>query len=404
MRIEKLSNPVQHYSWGTTDFIPGFLGLENKDKKPFAELWMGDHIRGTSSVIIENEKIPVTDFIKTDPENILGRDTVLSFGKSLPFLFKILSAGSPLSIQAHPNKKQAEEGFKRENERGIPLDAFNRNYRDSNHKPEILCALTPFTAMCGFRESGEIDNLFSITGSDLYKEYLKNSLVSHKDNALRVFFTKYMNLDKVSISRLIKEIIRWARNDNSSEAGLISEFYEIYGDDPGVLAPLFLNVFELQPGEALYQGPGELHAYVRGTGIELMANSDNVLRGGMTSKNVDTGELLNILSFNGGKPKILNAIQESPCIYKYTTEVNEFILKKIIPVNGCPAHVQNRVSVEIFLCTKGKGSIRSDKELVYFSRGDSYIIPAAIPSYTVEGEGECFIASVPETGREVRIR
>ncbi len=392
-KIVKLKNTVQHYPWGTTDYIPALLGVENKDNAPYAELWMGDHPRGPSMVVTDSGKLSLREYIHQSPEEILGEKTAAVYGESLPFLFKVLSAADPLSIQAHPDKEQAEEGFLRENRAGISLDAYNRNYRDNNHKPEIICALTPFTAMCGFKKREEIDALFSKTGSRVYAEYLRKFLISENPSALRSFFRAYMELEPSVLTVLLKEILKSIEGENNLESRLIADFFKRNGTDPGVLAPLYLNVFELKPGEALFQGPGELHAYVKGTGIELMANSDNVLRGGMTSKNIDKEELLKILSCSEGRPSVLKGVPELPCVSRYETPVEEFLLRRILLDKGCSVSFENSSSAQIFLSISGKGTLLSGGQSVPFSKGESFFLPASLPPCTVQGFGECFIAS-----------
>ncbi len=400
MKIMKLRNTVQHYSWGTKDFIPGLLGIDNKSGEPFAELWMGSNPRGESLVEEDGSEVPLSEVISRCADDVLGRNVSERFGGGLPFLFKVLSAGTPLSIQAHPDKKAAEEGFRRENDLGIPLDAFNRNYKDDNHKPEIICALTPFTAMCGFRSPEEIHSMFSETGSVFYGNHLAPLLKEGTENGLRRFFTRYMKLSGDEAGRIIEEVISWAEKGESAEARLIVEFSKLHPGDRGVLAPLFLNVFELEPLQALYQGPGELHAYVRGSGIELMANSDNVLRGGMTGKNVDVDELLRILTFNFGKPQIIEAEEKAPCEFFYDTPVGEFMLERIYLDDSCSGVRRAPVSAEIFICTEGSGVIKADDYGLSFSRGDSFFIPASVSSYDLEGRFECFAASVPPDGKK----
>ncbi len=396
MKIEKLRNAIQHYSWGTVDYIPNLLGINNDDRIPFAELWMGDHPRGVSVIDTGTGEISLKEYISRFPEKALGKEIAAMYGDALPFLFKVLSAASPLSIQAHPNKSQALEGFRRENKMGIPLDAFHRNYRDDNHKPEIICALTPFTAMCGFRRREKIDELFSKTESSIYTKYLKALLSSGKPDSLRTFFTAYMNLDPPVLGRLIEEVLSGVKNDIMLESRLITEFHALKGTDPGVLAPFFLNIFELKPGEALFQGPGELHAYVRGTGIELMANSDNVLRGGMTSKNIDKEELLKILTYKEDTPVLLKGIETSPCVFQYKTPVKEFVLRRLELENDCPVSLGNSCSAQIFLSISGKGTFHTDGETLSFSKGESFFLPAFLKECTVMGNGECFVASAAE--------
>ncbi len=393
MKPFKLINKVQKYSWGTRDYIPELLG-EDKSGEHWAELWMGDHPRGTSTAVMESGNIPLNQVIMNSSHEVLGEDTI-RFGNKLPFLFKVLSAESPLSIQAHPDKNQAEEGFRDENLKGIALDAFNRNYRDDNHKPEIICALTPFTAMCGFRDDKIIESNFLKLKSQVFADKIQISFTENPENSIKLFFSALMSLGKDSLGSLIKCAISWAESDKSLEADLIQKFATYYNNDPGILAPLFLNVYNLQPGEALYQGPGELHAYVEGTGIELMSNSDNVLRGGLTPKHVDVEELLKVLNFNPSVKNILKPVEKEQGCFEYLTPSNEFILNYLKIENSKSVEINNRKSIEIILCISGDATLSFGNETISIVRGDSLLVPASVNSYTLKGSGEIFSAAIP---------
>jgi len=393
MQVLKLTNQVQNYSWGSTDYIPTLLGKDFHGAH-CAELWMGDHPRGTSSVIVDNRKISLDQLILKNPELILGNG-ISRFGNHLPFLFKVLSAESPLSIQAHPNKIQAEKGFHDENTRNIPLDAFNRNYKDNNHKPEIICALTNFTAMCGFRRNDTIEANFTKLNSLVFKNKLKNCFDHTIENSTEAFFSTLMAIEKKDLKNLIGSALAWAGNNNSIEADLVKKFAALYDNDPGVLSPLFLNIFQLKPGEALYQGAGELHAYVEGTGIELMANSDNVLRGGLTPKNVDVTELLKVLNFNYSEKSILNPKEIKHGIYEYETISGEFVLKTYRVGEGNLLEIDNNGSVEIILSIKGNAVIHTKDRDFPISRGESFLIPSSTGPYTLSGVAEIYSAGIP---------
>ena len=393
MQVFKLTNQVQKYSWGSTDYIPTLLGKDFHGAH-CAELWMGDHPRGTSSVIVDNRKISLDQLILKNPELILGNG-ISRFGNHLPFLFKVLSAESPLSIQAHPNKIQAEKGFHDENTRNIPLDAFNRNYKDNNHKPEIICALTNFTAMCGFRKYDSIEANFTKLNSLVFKNQLKNCFDYTVENSTEAFFSTLMVIGKKDLKKLIGSALAWAENNNSVEADLVKKFAALYENDPGVLSPLFLNVFQLRPGEALFQGAGELHAYVEGTGVELMANSDNVLRGGLTPKNVDVPELLKVLSFKYSDKSILNPKEIKSGIFEYETVSGEFVLKNYIVGKDNIVEVDNNGFFEIILCIKGNAVIHTKDGDFPVLRGESFIIPSSSGSYVLSGVAELYSAGIP---------
>ncbi|MDA3938784.1 MAG: mannose-6-phosphate isomerase, class I [Spirochaetia bacterium] len=394
MKPFKLKNIIQNYSWGTTDFIPELLGL-NDTGEHSAELWMGDHPRGASIALLDSEDIPL-DQIKLEVyQDILGKDAE-RFGNNLPFLFKVLSAESPLSIQAHPTKEQAENGFLTENNKFVPLDAFNRNYKDNNHKPEIICALTTFTAMCGFKASNEIESNFIKLKSEVFKDYLQSDFDIKVENSIKSFFSTLMSLDTLKLKSLVKDALLWAGNDKSLEAKLVREFALLYDNDPGVLSPLFLNVYVLHPGEALYQGPGELHAYIKGTGIELMSNSDNVLRGGLTPKHVDVEELLKVLNFQSTGKKILFPKNILQGVSEYTTPSDEFILRYFKIAEKGTIEIKNRMSLEILLCTSGDAVLTYNTGSISISKGESILIPASLNSYIIKGSSEIYSAGIPQ--------
>ena len=322
--IYKLKNTIKNYDWGDSDSIPKLLGIENVEKKPYAELWLGVHSEGPSE--IESEGITLSTLIQENPEKYLGKTEY----KNLPFLFKLLAAKKPLSIQAHPNLIQAKKGFDKENQRGISIQDAKRNYKDANHKPEILCAVSNFRVMCGFRELDKIEDLFSIFFNTIN---LSNPFVEIFQNkkTVSVILCSLLNSifslnveirNKISESALnCKEIFLKNHPEYTKEWETLLLCAELFSGDAGVLAPLYLNVIELLPNEAIYVPAGVLHTYISGFGVELMANSDNVLRGGLTSKYIDTEELVSILDFSPFNPEILN-----PQNSKYIIPSKEFAL------------------------------------------------------------------------------
>ena len=305
----KLDNEIKHYAWGSAEMIPALLGIGNAEKKPFAELWMGVHPGAPSTTRIGGKSVPLSEIT------------------TLPFLFKFLAAGSPLSIQAHPNLAQAREGFETENRAGIPLTDPARNYRDPNHKPEIVCALSPFTAMAGFREPGETAQLLSkINGTE--------ALASSLQDGYRAFLSALFGLDTPGRKALNDSVLAAAgripgeaEKKDTSPISLCGELARVYPCDPGIISPLYLNVLELKPFESVFLPAGVLHAYINGFAMECMANSDNVLRGGLTPKHIDLPELFSILNFAPFKPDILNPIRlSSPGSYHYKAPCDEFAL------------------------------------------------------------------------------
>jgi mannose-6-phosphate isomerase len=307
-----LKNPVKHYDWGSPLWIPRMLGIDNPGGEPWAELWMGAHPASPS--MLEGTEKNLGQLIAADPPRYLGEEWADS--GALPFLFKFLAASRPLSIQAHPGKEQARQGWLRENEEGIPLDAPERNYRDDNHKPEIICALSPFTALCGFRSPADIRSLFSLFFAGAPPS-LRNGLAPLWDSftargegapALRTFFKNLFAVSPGTRGELTDFVLSTAAPPEfDRELGkLIRSFAKFHPGDPGILAPFYLNLIHLESGQAVYLPAGILHAYVEGFGVELMAASDNVLRGGLSSKHVDVDELMNILYFHPFVPELLS--------------------------------------------------------------------------------------------------
>jgi len=400
-KIYKLQNTVKNYDWGSAEWIPALLGQRNISRIPWAELWMGVHPTGPSRVVESGEEgtepaLLLSELIENDKAAFLGEEIARKYGK-LPFLFKVLAAAKPLSIQVHPSREQAMEGFDRENRDGIPLIAPTRNYRDSNHKPEIICALGPFTALCGFRDAKDTSFLLQILlqalckkeeGAELklktgFKELVSN-LEREDENPYRAFIEALFCMEKETLlcfDLLLKDRQEQLDSDfpeYGTEWRLCVYLSSLFPGDPGVLAPLYLNIVELAQGDAMHLPAGVFHAYIYGMGIELMADSDNVLRGGLTSKHVDTGELLNVLQFSAYSPEILKVPDEtSPC-FSYPSQSEEFVLSVIHCHESSIAH--NETGPSIVLVTEGKAFVShpySDFGIPLL-KGESAFIPAGL--------------------------
>ncbi|MCF7928400.1 MAG: mannose-6-phosphate isomerase, class I [Spirochaetales bacterium] len=385
-----LENSIQHYSWGSSREIPGFMQIENPDGRPWAEVWMGVHPRGRSKLHIGDRKIYLDSFIAENPESVLGKRIAGKFGESLPFLFKLLSAGSPLSIQAHPNLEQAEKGYEREEREGIPREASSRNYRDQNHKPEIICALKKFTALRGFRTVDDIlEDLESIPSAAQAVEFLKSGDLAEA-------FRRIMKSSSQEIEILITEARELAHSKKGS--GKRFEWFlrleDAYPNDVGVLSPFLLNLVELEPGQAMFLPAGELHAYLEGFGIELMANSDNVLRGGLTGKHMDVDELLSVLTFRAGEPDILFPVSGSAGVSCYPAMTDEFQLCRV-ECEGGGSVWNTQDSIALFVCTRGSLGVEAPEGGVELSQGESCVIPAAAGEVHIRGEGSLHAAWIP---------
>jgi mannose-6-phosphate isomerase len=399
-KIAFLENTIQEYAWGSRFFIPNLLGGPVPSPNPQAELWMGTHPRAASRVRIHNKTLSLSEWIQEDPEGVLGPDVADRFSNELPFLFKILAAQRPLSIQAHPNREQAKIGFERENTLNIPLDAPNRNYKDPHPKPELICALEPFTVLKGFRKSTEIRSWVEKLGMQ-DKEWGMDLFAGRPSNeGLRQFFSHLMSMPRDLQNQLVDRTIQNIHQKGGAPSPVfewILRLHETYSGDIGVLSPLFLNMIQLQPQEALYIPAGEPHAYLEGVGLELMANSDNVLRGGLTLKHIDISELCRVLDFHESTLHIQKPEFMTMGDGVYRTPANEFMLSIIAPQHDEPYVSLEIRSVEIMICLKGNASIkdRDSGEILSLSRGKSVIVPAGIGPYCIEGKAVIYKASVP---------
>ena len=392
-----LKNEIQYYAWGSYSFIQDLLGAGPTDT-PWAELWMGAHPKAPSKIQVSDGWQALDRLIETYPEEILGHRTARRFNNTLPYLFKVLAAEQPLSIQAHPNREQAKNGFDRENHEGIPLTASDRNYKDDRHKPECICALTPFWAMEGFRPITEMVELLSAACPKALGDAIEFLKQNSSGNGFQRFFEALMTLPEQKLQKVIDETAgnAMARQSENDEFRWIKTLYELYPEDIGILSPILLNLVCLQPGEALFLNSGEMHAYLHGAGIEIMANSDNVLRGGLTAKHVDVEELMRVLNFEPHGLEILTPQDRLACEKIYPTSAEEFSLGIIQVDSHCTYATDQIIGPEILLCVRGEGEIRWDDAAasMRISQGDTFLIPAAVSRYSISGAAEIYRAAV----------
>lgn len=393
-----MTNPIQHYDWGSTTAIPRLLGREDLEGTPCAELWMGAHPKAPSTVHTAGGDLLLSDLIGEDPEGVLGRAVVRRFGAALPFLFKVLAAERALSIQSHPRMDQADAGFAREDAEGIPRDAFHRNYRDRNHKPELITALTEFWALRGFRPVEEI--LEEFAGLSTVRDAVDTLSRSKGPRGLARFFRHLMTLEDDVNDRLLQEAEERFGDSSEPHHRWIAELRGQHGTDIGVLAPLYLNCIRLQPGEALFLPAQTLHAYLSGVGVEVMANSDNVLRGGLTTKHLDVEELLSSLVFTAERPPVLlPEPDDDPGVERFFTAAEEFDLRRIAVTPGEESSLRGRETPRILLCVEGAVAARAASDAGEgrsLSQGHSLFATARAGGITLEGEGVVYVAGVPE--------
>ena len=397
-KICLLENPIQNYVWGSKTKLQSLMGKEDS-VKPMAELWMGAHPKAPSRVLINGTWQSLDIVIRENPESVLGKSVAQKFSNQLPFLFKVLAAERPLSAQVHPNREQAQEGYRRENDLGIPLDAPNRNYKDANHKPEILCALTPFQGLQGFRNIKEMLALMERLSLSTITNELNLLRQEPDSHGLKFFFSTLMAMDKTRRRVIAREVASVAaakiREDETFQ--WITELNKEYPGDIGILLPLMLNLFELEPGEAIYLPAGALHAYLNGFGIELMANSDNVLRGGLTPKHIDVPELLKIVTFDTGPVRKITTSNRRGCRTVFQTPADEFVLSMISVDNNRSFTRDGYRGVEILICLSGKATVEDldRNEGLSVRRGQSFIVPSAVSRYRINGKAALYMASVP---------
>lgn len=399
-QIKTLKNTVQDYAWGSFTAIPELLNKQGPFDKPQAELWMGAHSKAPSKVKCDDHWISLLEVIEKNPEDVLGRRVAKKFENKLPYLFKVLAATKPLSIQAHPSLAQAKEGFKRENELGIPFSAPHRNYKDNNHKPECICALTQFWALNGFRKVSHMISLIKKVCPNRLKNELDDLEKLPDPRGLKNFFNTLMTMDEDRKKQVTGDAIANAQRFSEYDPAFrwMMDLHEQYPGDLGLLSPILLNLICLEPGQAMFLPAGELHAYLNGLGIELMANSDNVLRGGLTPKHIDVQELLRILNFKEREVEILLPEKRKETESVYSTQAEEFALSLISIKKGLSHSSSMDRSVEILLCTEGEATITDTgkDEKIIIAKGASIIIPAIVGKYTIEGEATFYKAAVPK--------
>lgn len=353
--MKLLEGVVRPYAWGSRTSIAAIRGLPTPSPHPEAELWFGAHPAGPSTCVDgSGQSTTLLAEIDAHPTDALGESAVGEFGPRLPFLLKILAANEALSLQAHPSAEQAAEGYARENALGLAADAPERNYRDGWHKPEVIVAVTEFDALAGFRDPRQtVDLLRELQVAEL-DPYLGMLAGQPDSNGLRALFTTWITLPEAVIATLVPAVLDAAVGvlaagdcEFRAELQTLLELGEAYPRDPGVLAALLLNRIHLEPGEALFLSAGNLHAYLQGTGVEIMANSDNVLRGGLTPKHIDVPELLRVLDFTPvSRDDLSPAVRTVNAERIYLTPAREFRLSRI-ELDGTGLHHASSISFDM---------------------------------------------------------
>lgn len=352
--VYPLKGAVQHYAWGGKSYIPSFLNIENTDDQPFAEYWIGTHHRGPAQVQVKQEWTDIREV------------------STLPFLLKILDVNDMLSIQSHPNKHQAEIGFLNENNAGIPIDAKHRVFKDDNHKPELMVALSDFWLLHGFKSIADIRNILESIPPF-------TPLLSQLTN-LKEFFSFLMNMPGIDSDKMLTALKTFLEECDCSDKNQAhywaDKAFAKYGLDKGIFSIYFFNLVKLQTGEAIYQEAGVPHAYLDGQNVEIMANSDNVFRAGLTPKHIDIDLLIEHLVFEPVIPNIITACESTAHEQVFLSPASEFEVRKIDLSAGQDISV-NPVSPECYFVLKGRVTIKGEHAEHVFSKGESFFVKDA---------------------------
>src|SRR5829696_4437848 len=372
----QLQTSVRHYPWGSHTVIPELLGQPCPADRPCAELWVGAHPDEPS---VLSDGTPLDEAIELRPEELLGADVRARFGDRLPFLLKVLAAEQPLSLQAHPTNEQARAGFAAEEAAGVPRDDSKRTFKDPFHKPELLLALTEFEALCGF---GPVEESLHCLAK-LQVPELKPTIAALARGGLRAAIPQLLALFPEQREGLVSAVAEAAARFVAAHDPEFINTYrwaatlaDIYPGDPGVVISLMCNHLKLAPGEAVFLPAGNLHAYLSGAGVEVMASSDNVLRGGLTAKHVDLAALIEVLDFSDGKVPVLHPVL-GPGGLRYPVPVEDFDLTRC--QLGADPGTLTTSGPQVMLCTEGSAELASADGEVRLDKGQSVFVPAGAP-------------------------
>jgi len=392
--IVPLDNPVRNYAWGSRTAIGEMLGRPSPGGLPEAELWIGAHPQAPSRLALPAFPRTLDALVRRAPEAMLGPRDASRFGGELPLLLKVIAAAEPLSIQCHPDAAQARAGFARENAAGLPLDSPERCYRDPGHKPELVAALTRFVGLKGCRPRDDVRRLLAALGVPGLAEAA--ALLDDGDD-LRPLFEWLWSRPAGARAALVgaAAAAAAARRGEDPAFAWMPRLATKYPADAGVLAPLLLNLVTLEPEDGLFLPAGELHAYLEGTAVEVMASSDNVLRGGLTPKHVDVAELLAVGVFRPAPPKVLRPVAVSRWERVYPAPAAEFELALLGLGGAEPFVAREDRGPELLLGLEGSATIAADGSRWPLGRGRSVFVPAAVRAYRIEGEGRVARARIP---------
>ncbi|SDY71304.1 mannose-6-phosphate isomerase, type 1 [Micromonospora pattaloongensis] len=388
--MELLSCPIRNYAWGSRSVIAQLQGRPVPSDGPEAELWMGAHPGAPSMVRRDGDEVSLAELIDANPREWLGPDVVARFGPRLPYLLKLLAAQTPLSLQAHPDADQARAGYAAEVAAG---GDGPRRYADPHHKPELLVAVTPFEALCGFQDplvSAEVFEAFGVPALDPVIAALRTG-VSGLPVAVQTLLT-WPEAERAGLIGAVTAAEPAARF--SGAVTLVRRLAKEYPGDPGALVALLLNHLVLRPGEAIWMPAGNLHAYLHGAGVEIMAASDNVLRGGLTPKRVDVPELLRVLRFEVLDDPVVRAVPVTPGVRTWPVPVDDFVLHQVRLDGEVERARVAAVGPRLVFCLSGDISVDDGRGAVCVPAGCAAVGVAVGGELTISGQGEVYVASV----------
>ncbi len=401
--MDLLGNTVQPYAWGSHTAIADLLGEPSPSPGPQAELWMGAHPNAPSVLTRDGRAATLRTAIDAAPAHELGEQVTERFGGRLPFLLKVLAAQKALSVQLHPTRAQAEDGFARENAAGVPLGSRERVYVDDWPKPEILCALEPFEVLAGLRPAAQAAEVLDGLGVPELKVLASGLREEPEPATVGRALATLLEWPQAERAALVAGVVEAATVEAGRGGAWVSAYDAVvrmsadHPGDLGLVASLLLNHRVLEPGQALFMAAGGVHAYIRGVGIELLANSDNVIRAGLTPKHIDVPELLRVLDPAIEVP-VLTARQLAPGVEVFDTDVPEFRLSRLTLADGAVLLVPGDGGPRVLLCVEGEASVGCGTEpaaRLLLTRGQSCFLGARDMHVTLTGAGTYFLA---ETG------
>ena len=407
-KVFPIKGAIQNYAWGGKEFIPKLMSLQNADSQPFAEVWLGAHQRGPAQLNVDGKEISLKSFLEENPE-ALGEKVINKFGKRLPYLFKVLDVNKMLSIQTHPTKKAAEIGYYAEEKTGIPINAFNRNYKDDNHTPEVMVAMTEFWLLHGFKSLEAIEEVLkSVPEFKMLLEYYQRILQKEVDNKLFHFYKNLMEMSQRTVDEILQPLAerlsldfvvnKLPKNSPDYWAALAFRDNMLEGGhfDRGVFSIYIFNLVCLQKGEGIFQDAGIPHAYLEGVNMELMANSDNVFRGGLTVKHVDVNELLEHVIFEPVIPNVLTGTEIDQGVKVYETPAPDFELTRIFLKDSEKYFCENAMTPETLIVMQGIVRVKSGNDEFRLERGGSFFATSG-SEYTLVSDETAIIfkAAVP---------